>query len=285
MDFIGIGAQKAGSTWIADCLREHPQLCLPVGRDGQPIKELHHFDAEQPMADAELQACFSHAQAGQLLGEFTPRYMHDARAMQRIRQAFPEAKLIISLRNPVDRALSNYKMVQRASGQMSFAEACRISPDILTRGDYLPQLERVLQLFDRAQVHIALYDDIAKDPQAFMREIYTFLGVDADFVAPSTFGRSNVGRNLRPRYVWLDRLRGLLRLGLRRSAWGLAVIRWIRALGGQRLDARLRAFNQKGAVVAQEPQLDAEKAQLRVRYAPGISELERFLQRSLDSWR
>src|SRR5262245_48289245 len=102
-DFIGIGAQRCATSWIYECLACHPQVYMPE-------KEIHFFDCEFERGMDWYLNHFSTAHAGKLCGEFTPDYLSSPVAIERLRDLVPQAKLIISLRHPVQRAYSAYRL-------------------------------------------------------------------------------------------------------------------------------------------------------------------------------
>ena len=116
VDFMCIGAMKAGTTWIHGILAEHPEVGMGSG------KEVHFFDDEQAYAKGldHYRSFFAHCAPGRLLGEVTPRYIHMPVVAGRIHAHNPDAKLIASLRNPIDRAWSQYRFDIHQGGRMSF---------------------------------------------------------------------------------------------------------------------------------------------------------------------
>src|SRR3989338_8844309 len=103
IDFIGVGAMRCGTTWIWQCLIEHPRIC------SIPKKEVNFF-REESYEDRldEYLAKFSHCPTDSLKGEFTPSYINRLDCAERIKRFFPDVKIIICLRNPIDRAYDQY---------------------------------------------------------------------------------------------------------------------------------------------------------------------------------
>jgi hypothetical protein len=149
-------------------------------------------------------------------GEASPYYMFHPHAPVRIREMVPDARLIVMLRNPVDRAYSHYQHEFRKKREsLSFAEAVEREPERLhgelermlqdprynsrahrrhayvTRGVYLESLERVLQVFPREQLLVIRSEDYFGDPDATLRRVCAFLGLPAQ--ARRTFAKRNVG--------------------------------------------------------------------------------------------
>jgi hypothetical protein len=181
IDFLGIGAQKAGTTALHHYLNGHPELCLPSA------KELHFFDNEhlmrkprfyrEPLYHTNFIAC----NQGRLKGEITPCYMFETNYVERFYAYNPELKLIVILRDPVHRAYSHWNMHHKnGTESRTFMQAIR---DELThgyrgkhdaylhRGLYAKQLKNFLSYFSWDQVLILLQDDLMNQPQLTLNEI------------------------------------------------------------------------------------------------------------------
>lgn len=184
-DFAIIGTEKGGTTWLYDVLRAHPNLFLP------DVKEIHYFnrfDSNGREIDNYLRrgpdwygAHFDGAPPGVLRGEATPLYLSDPVAATRIREALPDGRFIVLLRDPVDRFRSHYRMA-RAKGHVTASVEELIdaaSPEFLGRGLYHHHLSRWLDLFDRDRFLILSYEDVARAPAGVLRKTAAWLGVDA----------------------------------------------------------------------------------------------------------
>ena len=197
-NFVGIGGQRAGTTWVYQCLREHPQICV------SDVKELHFFDTYFDRGVAWYEQQFQSGPEHQAVGEVTPNYLDCEHAIGRMAEVIPDAKLFAILREPVSRARSAYELFSERYAGLSFVEACQRRPELVRLGQYAQDIERVYAHYPRSQVRIWLYDDLETDPQAFLAELFEFLGVDTTFCPPSTFERYN--RAMYPRtQQWLER--------------------------------------------------------------------------------
>ena len=187
VDFIVAGVQKAGTTAIHDFLAQHPHIALL--RD----QALHFFDKEEHFSGEPdyrlLHSNFDPGWRWRVAGEVTADYLYYPRALERIARYNPKMKLIISLRNPVGRAFSQWNM-RRAKGQepLEFLDALKRDQEIgiwkgprgnayLARSFYAPQLEQVFKLFPREQVFVLKYEDFRADPFPIVDRIFDFLGV------------------------------------------------------------------------------------------------------------
>jgi len=184
VDFIGIGVMKAATSWIFECLKEHPEICMCSE------KEPHFFDwpFRYKKGLDYYYSLYKHCPQNKIKGEYTASYMRFPQALSLIRNHFPDVKLIISLRNPIDRAFSQYQYGIQLRGRLSvyknFREALENDKDnIVERGFYYKQLKRCYQIFPKEQVLILFFEDLRDDPLKFLKKIYSFLGLkNQDFI-------------------------------------------------------------------------------------------------------
>lgn len=225
INFIGIGAQKSGTSWVYACLYDHPQICAP-------IKEIHFFSRPRFAQGKEwYESHFTTCDAAKCIGEFSTSYLYSVEAPERIHAYYPEAKIIAIIRNPVDRAYSQYRNAIKAgeiTEMVSFDEYARTELSVLGQGKYAEQLSRYNAYFDAGHMLVLVYEDIAKDPGAFMQRIYSFLGIDTGFVSRMLYAHINVART--PRFIWVDRMMHhiaefLRRVGFDRVVWFVRLLR------------------------------------------------------------
>jgi len=193
VSFLGVGAQKAGTSALDAYLRTHPGLCMAK------VKEVHLFDDSRTYFKRTLGGYaayhrqFAPASSTQLIGEITPAYMYWNEAPRRIWEYNPAMKLIAVLRNPITRAFSQWNM-QRDVGvdPLPFwdalhaeAQRCRASLpyqnrkfSYVDRGFYTEQLRRLWSFFPAEQVLVLRYDDLRRDPKRTIDRVFDFLGVE-----------------------------------------------------------------------------------------------------------
>jgi Sulfotransferase domain len=185
-DFVIIGATKSATTWLSHNLGAHDQVFLPS-------QELHYFSRYHDNGEAWYRAHFAGAREGQLIGEKSASYLPDAETPQRLHRLLPQAKLIAQLRNPIERAYSDYCMHYRR-GQVGkdierYLDAARTPiPRLLEDGFYHRHLMNFMRVFSCAQIQILLYDDIRRRPSEVFRDVCGYLGID-DKVAPQSVER------------------------------------------------------------------------------------------------
>lgn len=177
-DFIGIGAQKCATTWLYRVLEDHPQAAL-----SQP-KELHFFSAYFDRGFRWYERHFELSAGRLAVGEYSTSYLCSLDAVSRAHAYNPDFRLIVALRDPVERAFSNHLHELRAGhlGAMPLPfEACVDSnPMYLTQGLYAAHLQRWLEVFPRQKLLVVFQEDIERAPEAQASRLYQFLGIDPD---------------------------------------------------------------------------------------------------------
>jgi len=180
VDFIGIGASRCGTTWISKCLAEHPEICF------SKKKETHFFHKNYRKGIQYYKKFFKHCDKNKIKGEFTPGYFAVPGTAKKIFDCFPETKLIVSLRNPIERAYSEYfyNLTREIEDKTIFEEALRgrFKNKYLKRGKYYTNLKRFLDLFPEENILILVYEDIKENPVKFIQKIYKFLNVDPTYI-------------------------------------------------------------------------------------------------------
>lgn len=182
-DFVGVGAQRSGTTRWFDLIVEHPEIEAPPATR----KELHYFDRFHPggftAADAAAYDDYFPRPPDKLTGEWTPVYLAAPWAPAMLARAAPEAKLLVSLRDPVERYLSGLQRHHRVARASETPLNAMAPLDAFMRGFYHAQLTHLLAHFDRSQVLILQYERCVREPLAELRRTFSFLGVeDPDFV-------------------------------------------------------------------------------------------------------
>jgi hypothetical protein len=209
-DFLIAGAPKAGTTALHVALARHPQLYLSRVKepkyflsDGRPRSQGGPGDArtlrEQVWQRDKYEALFSDAPPGSLLGESTSLYLRDADALRRIKAAIPDVRIIALLRDPVDRAHSNWAHLWSAGlePEHDFVTACELEDKrtaagwapfwrYLSLGRYGEQLDELWTLFPREQTLLLRYRELREAPAATLDRITAFLGVRTGLVTETT---------------------------------------------------------------------------------------------------
>ncbi len=205
--YVGVGAQKAGTSWWNRLIESHPDV---VSRAGQP-KELHFFDrclggSPSAAADGERYRRYFPVPAGSVAGEWTPGYLIDFWTPELIAQAAPDARILVLLRDPLERFRSGL------THQLATSRAALGDRDIqgaFQRGLYAPQLRRVLAAFPAEQVWVGQYEACRADPPGQLARTYAFLGLAPYAPTAGTFG-GEVNPTTRDKYQPAPTLRTAL---------------------------------------------------------------------------
>jgi hypothetical protein len=172
-NFLYVGPDKAGSSWLHEVLLKHPDVYLT------PAKDLYFFDRYYDRGKSWYAAQFRDARQETIVGEVCQDYLFHPEAAERIRETLGPVKVMVSLRDPVERAWSSYLYMRKHGiGPDTFGEALSSRPELLEHGRYATGLDRFLQRFPRELVHVALFDDLTRDPQSFLDGVTRFLGID-----------------------------------------------------------------------------------------------------------
>ena len=210
-DFLVIGAKRGGTTSIYNYLLEHPSV-LPLFPGRQHIKGVHYYDSEYRRGLNWYRSHFPIEVGGHhvarptvdpaIVGEASPYYLFHPLAAARLASDFPDVRLIVLLRDPVERAYSHFKERTHHGGEtLTFEEALdaekerlrgeaeRITAEpgyrsvehenhsYVAQGRYLDMLPRWFELFPREQFHIAASEDFYADPERYVNEVWSFLGL------------------------------------------------------------------------------------------------------------
>ncbi len=181
-DFIGIGAQKAGTSWLHAQLCQHPGIWTPQG------KEMHYFDRLGGGCDADwYRSLFASAPTASITGEITPKYaICDATAIAHMYAVAPHAKLLFMVRHPVDRYWSQC-LVKYTEGTLSTDTRAAYeffdTPLGKPRGLYSRTLINFCRVFHPASVLIIFYDAICLRPAELLSDVFHFLSLEDQIIS------------------------------------------------------------------------------------------------------
>jgi hypothetical protein len=172
-NFVYIGPDKAGSSWLHEVLIRHPQVFL------SPAKDLYFFDRYYDRGLDWYREQFADAADDKpVVGEICQDYLFHPEAPARMHKDLGTVKTMVSLRDPVERAWSSW-LYARKHGMFheTFGESLREDPELLDHGRYASGLSRMLEYFPRESIHVALFDDLTADPQSFLDATTDFLEI------------------------------------------------------------------------------------------------------------
>lgn len=279
-NFVIIGAAKCGTTSLHRLLGQHPEVFAC------PEKEPQYFalgDGARPEKGAvrdlaEYESLFAGVRSESAVGEASPQYLVSESAPRRMRERIPDARLIAILRDPAERAHSEYQMWLRQGDENAEIHAAfdavleGVDADpaaarerrYLRHGFYRHHLSRWEACFGGEALAIVLLEDLARDPLPLLRDLFAFLGVDPDF-EPELGDRFNAGG--------MPRWRQLYRLADRQV--------WLKRRLPRRLGVAL-----KRSLLRAPPELPREfRARLVELYRDDVCWLEERLGRDLGHWR
>jgi hypothetical protein len=287
-NFFIVGAQKAGTTSVYHYLRQHPQVFMPA------FKEPHYFSKDRVRIDPDLVVTneddylrlFQDGSGFKCIGEASPSYLGHSAVPQRIQQKVPAAKIIILLRDPIDRAYSQYLMDQldgyrspsfydALQEQLSHSNGMCYGTGLsyIPLGKYYEAVKRYFEVFGRSQVLTLLFDDLVSQPIETVAKIATFLEIDVEVARRLPDVGTVYMPYLSPRNPLIQRVMHFRRLRLK---WRHTV------------PAAIRRFVRYSLLTKQtvKPPLDPRAITLlKSIYEPELEALEQLLERPLPELR
>lgn len=271
-NFLFIGADRCGSKTLHSIFRQHPDCFVPA------IADPYFFDKNYDRGIRWYYELFANASpAAQAIGEFSHDYIHSPEAAKRIAQHLPDAKLLVSLRHPIERTFSSYASARSAGViRTSFEEALDEVPMLISNSMYADHLEAYLELFPREQLKILIFDDLQAKSRAFAEQAFDFLGLrKVDYIdydeRKSVLSKSRFPLSGTLSKVGANTLRRLGRVEL---------------LGRLKSNDRFRSLFYKPYSSAERPKMAAEtRTMLGYLFAPQIDRLEQLVDRDLSHWR
>ncbi|ADL13607.1 sulfotransferase domain-containing protein [Acetohalobium arabaticum] len=273
-DFIGIGAMKCATTWLSECLRCHPDIYM------SSPKEIHFFSAHY---EKELEWYLDHFKESdnfKIRGEFSTSYLPNNEVPIRIKETLGEVKLLVSLRNPVERFISHYKHYLRDEklvGNLNlknYQKSIEKYPELLDRGNYSDQLKKYIENFGFDNIKIIIKENIDSKPKEVLGNVYSFLNVDSNFVPPLV--EKKVSPGITPKIQLLENLRKMIfSLAKSEAPWFIDLVKKFR------IPELYRKLNNKKTF-----QVDLEvKDKLYDYYRNEIFEVENLIKKDLSFWK
>lgn len=274
--FVGIGAQKSGSTWLYKILAQHP--AIEVSEEKEVDFFSYHYDRGYSWYEQQLPVAAPEI----LRGEVSPSYWVNSDVPKRVRACAPDAKILLCLRDPLDRLLSNHRHEVRAGhlaeDDLTLEYGLRNNPMYLEQSRYAKHFKRWLAVYPKAQIHVVLMEDIKREPLAVAQRVFRFLGVDESFEPGQLDEQFN--RSFAVRSRKLTGIKDVVYSAAKHPAlswtWKLATALGLRAL--------YRNVNQKPSQAAiPKPQPDTV-TQLTDCLHADVQELSTLIDRDLSHW-
>ncbi len=220
--WLGIGAQRSGTTWFTDLLAQHPRVGL--GTNGRKEQHLLHKVADGLAPAEDYLALFPND--GVLRGEWTPQYLRQPSTALAAASLLPGVPVLVLLRDPLER----YRSAMRLAATRKRSYPYPVQPILQTwSGFYADQLDGWASVVGRHRMHVGLYEDAAADPQAAVDAVWARLGLDP---VPLGATERSSSSSSRADWDWPEGLRDTLRamylpqLPRLQRDWGLNLSRW-----------------------------------------------------------
>ena len=269
-DFIAVGPQRTGTTWLHQVLAGH--VGLPS------IKETDFFSKHFDKGLDWYLAFFRDCAPGVPTGEINPNYFGISDACDRIAKLIPECKIVVSLRDPVERAYSSYRIMRRdAWTRVGFEETVAQNPVIRESSRYAFHLKNWWDHFGRERVIVCMYEDLEADPQAYLDRIARFLGIPRVVVEGSAAATERVNT-----VTHAPRSRRVAQNARNARDW-MRLRRWHRMIDLLDKAGVWRYCFGRGE---QFPPMDpAVEARMREHFRPEVEALEDLLGCELPRWK
>lgn len=278
--FLGIGTFKSATTFISRSLMMHPETCVGIG------KEIGYFSKDKSLD--WYNSHFNHAEVGQKKGEFSPEYFTIWDTPKRIYDLYPDIKLILCLRDPIERAYSHFLMekytnkVDRLLNINSFEEALDKNEFYVSTGQYYFHLIRFLKYFDRNQIHIIFLEDLKKDQKYELKKLYNFLELDDENFLPKM---NKVNESYVPRSSFLHNINKFFYLSLNKLIKKDSIPKLLRKIIRRirKFGIRIGDLNKK---MMDKPTISKEDRKKFLKYfIDDIEKLEKLLEKDLSHWK
>ena len=286
VDFIGIGSFRCGTSWLTHALRCHPQIGISEPKEIRYFNEkdydrgevVPNKNYEHPISWYENH--FGHCKPQQVIGEFSPIYLYDEAALQKIKHFYPKAKLLLNLRNPIDRAYSHYWLDQGIARieTCSFEQALKKYPHYVEMGFYSRYVKKYFATFSREQILIQVFDDILSKPEETLEETLKFLGVKVSITSEMLNADKNPSSRFKKSKLATD-------VFLKTSRW-LESMKMNSLLSTLRRNKGQKLFRTLNAKLVKLPDMDQESRQRLYKLFQGeIKELGCLINRDVSHWR
>lgn len=270
-NFLYLGPDKSGSSWLFEVLRNHPDCFVPA------CKDVYYFDEHYDKGLDWYLDFFRDARPGvPAMGELSHSYLFSMEAADRIRKDLPGVKLMASLRQPVERCYSHYLyLVSSGLVTSSFAETIDNRPGLTRSSYYAKSVEGYLERFGAERFKVLFFDDLKKDPRHYASQVYDFLGLSFN----EAFDYDKKVREARAaRNVYLARLAKHGALMARK----LGLVNLVGAVKHGLAARLLYRPLKKGEAPKMDPEVGKR---LLERYIPDIEATEKLLGVNLDHWK
>lgn len=269
--FLIVGPPRTGSSWVHEVLSNVTNL-------PSPTKETRFFDCHYQRGLDWYRHHFNNAVQGRILGEVAPTYFSSREARERIAEMLPNARIVFTFREPLQRVLSLYRL-KFAYGMVpwSMEEALDRDPELRESGKYATHLREWLELFPKEQLLVTLYDDLRNSPQEYLNRLCSFIGIPEIHLSETELRHvHSSGPMTEPRSYVITRT-------------ALAVADWCKARKLDRVVAAVRNSRSMKLLIGGGAPLTGMTEKARAKaielFAPEVDALETMIGRDLSSWK
>lgn len=266
IDIFHVGPPKTATTWVYQCMKEHPEVAV-TAQD-----TVHFYDIFYNYGKDWYLQQFLNDTPGMKRLDATPSYIQSAQAIERLTRDNPQARFIVGLRDPVERAFSHYWHLKK-KGEINYRfeqvlDNYTLFSLWLEPGLFSYNLRVLMQVIPRDHIHVMRYEQLERDPAGTLQSLFRFCGIDENFVPSVLNRRVNVAG---PRQTLMRRIgyklsKGLFGARADQGGHGIAAL-----LSGKKeyFEGITPNLQRKMAVICE----------------PEIVELERLLEVDLSVWR
>lgn len=293
-NFLICGAPRSGTTFLAKNLAAHPDVYLYSGDQGEAGGDVHFFDVDREEGGVNFKKGFEwyldhfkDAPKDGAVGEKTADYLSDSKAPYLIKDFLGDVRIILVLRDPVERAVSHFwhsrhRMSKEQTFEQLVSSPNSVSVDIFADGFYWRHINRYLECFERSQLLILINERVLTDPQGELKKACSFLNVSTEFLFPFANERVNSGSSSRISY-WVARFGRAIRIryprlhaAILKGGFGPPVVRLVKLARGKKehdtADSRKSPY----------PEISRETIEsLRRLYLDDVSRLSDYLGQDL----
>lgn len=271
LQFLCVGPQRTGTTWVYEMLRRHPEIYVP-----EAVKETMFFDRYYERGLDWYRKYYREAGANQLCGEVAPTYFDVPEVPARVHDVSPGCTIFITLRHPVERARSLFlHHLKKGRVSENFWEAADQKPRIIDAGRYAEHIPRWTATFGEDQLSFQFLEDIRNQPETVLHAVQDTLGVE--HMDPPEKRNESINATSMPRFRWLAK--GAARLTTTLHECGLhSLVKAVKKTG-------LKSLVYSGGEDRRPELSSATRAALIDEYEDDIAFLEKRTGRDLSHWR
>lgn len=292
IDYCGVGAAKAGTTWVSKQLMDHPQACIGRRKElnyflrNHPLEGViprtgSHFDSLNYVRGPEwYEEQYVRCQPGQIKGELSTAYLADPESPKLLKEHNPDIRLIMNIRNPIDAIYSVYYQINEMHVvRETFEELLERTTRGLEYYNYPKHVSRYLEFFPEDQILFIFLDEIKEDSKAVYSRLCSHLGIE-EIELESTTKKVNPSKRVRSRFVRDAALQVYYLFNKNETMRG--VRDWLREKNLSRYARKIRNWN---TVEGKYPPMKPETRERLIEYFhDDIIELGKMFDRDLSHW-